>query len=225
MNKFLYSLCLFAFLKGGYACAQGGSYSFLTFFYIDNSTTLDSEPMNDDLVDELSNTVNRVSTKVNNCFYLYGCNGENSVVYTNALSSSDQLKKYLVRPSRESEYAFDKSNIRAYFEQNPVEIRQSLEVYVFLSVSACNRMINATSELPTPKLLATELPAYIKHPDNQPYSLKVVICIDKDVIEKLGTGFTPEEKSRNGEARLREYFQFGNESIAPESIKYDIKFL
>lgn len=193
------------------------AYNYLTFYYVDNSDGPDADPLNDNMAQELKDNLSKLSQRPDNYFFFFGCNGEESKIYNNlsAFIASPNLKKYLANASRESDFTYDKTKIREYFSEYPVKIKQNVEINVFLSTFAAQRLMREVEELPTPILFIKELPIYLNSTDPQSVRVRCNIFINKELIETK-----PEVENR-----IKSYFDFCIDEIGLSGYQTTIKYL
>lgn len=206
-----------------YACTSFGqpsddeikSFGYLTFYYVDNSDGYNADPLNDDMVQELKDNLNKLNNRNDNYFFFYGCNGDENKTSFNLASfnGSPSLKKYLASPSRESDFNFDKQTIRNYFIEYPVKIKQSVEINMYLSTFAAQRLVNKIEDLPTPLVLANELPIYLNTKSSNELRIKINVFINKEAKELVG------------EEKIRSSFSFCNKNLGLEYLQPSIVFL
>lgn len=188
------------------------TFNTFTFFYVDNSEGFDSSPLNSALSNEVgqefSRKLNGVADKPDNYFLLIGCNGETPKQAANAKSllSSDWLKKYLSRTSKEAEYGSEKQALRESFTTNPVRIKKEVDVYLFLSGYALSQLSKKLEDFPTPLFFPKEMIIYF---DNKDVDFNIFLYSNKEAVEKLG------------ESKIKSYFSFCNSEL--NLTAFDIK--
>ena len=231
MNPYIRLTALALLYMFGSATAQSGRdgkvYTNLTFFFVDNSDGYNADALNNEMSGALEDHLNRITSRTDNCFFFYGCNGDNYRTSTNLMNfiSSAQYKKYLENPSRESDYEFDKGVIRSYFVENDFRVKQTVELNIYLSTYATKRMLDNSTELALPLVFPAELPLYIARSGQSDYTYKVNVFMNQEVREARGQGKTPEEKIKNGEDRIRNRFAFGQSLLGNTAFQYEIRFL
>ena len=146
------------------------SYNNFTFYYLDNSDSYDSDAMNIELTEELKANLSKLKARTDNYFFLYACNGTNYKTQYSLTALTDKgssfIRQYLARPSKESEYDFDMQTLRENLTDNPIRIKQNVEINLYLSSGAIKKMIQNTDELPTPIFFSREMLNYLNAPNN-----------------------------------------------------------
>ena len=193
------------------------AYNYFTFYYVDNSDGPDADPLNEEMVQELKDNLTKLSMRPDNYFFFYGCNGEESKKANNLTSfnSSATLKKYLSNASRESDFSYDKKEIREYLTEYPVRIKQTAELNIYLSTYAAQRIAKEIEDLPTPLVFMKELPMYLNSNDLKSLKVKLNIYINKEAIDDKA--FTEE--------KLKSYFDFCIQQLKLDNYQTEIKFL
>lgn len=182
MRKYLYFF-MFAMICSKISFSQTtnvvSTYNNFTFFFIDNSAGSDNEPMSDQLVNTLKINLNKLKGRTDNFLLFFASNGSNYKTEYNLNKLTDPksqlLSKYFSKPSKPCDYSIDKRLIRDLLIENPVAIRQSVEINLYLSSNAVRQALNNIDELPVPFMLTKELLNYLNG-DN--YRVRINIYTD-----------------------------------------------
>jgi hypothetical protein len=187
-------------------------YNNMTFYYLDNSNGYQANEMNYEMTDELKNNLKKLINRPDNYFFLYACNGQEPKMSNNLtnLLEGTTLKKYLAKDSKESDYFFDRQNMRDNLIDYPVKIKQNVEINMYLSAFAIKKIMQNIEDLPTPVLFPHELPVYL---NSSELKIKMNIFINKEAATEIG-----EEKIKN-------YFTFCLESLNQQKIITVFSFL
>lgn len=211
MKNLLLFVLLLSFNYG--AKAQSGStYNNMTFFFVDNSSGFEADALNNDMSEELRNTLNRILNRNDNYFFFYGCNGEDHKATTDlkGFLAGTTLKKYLNKDSKESDYKYDRKILRETMAEYPVKIKQNLEVNIYLSYYAIKRMLKSTEELPSVLFFTRELPIYINSKD---LNYKINVFINKEAVTQFG------------EATITNFLNFCNDDLRMKSYQFQLTAL
>lgn len=182
MKKYTLIIC---FQLIGVACFSQSSksnivYNNFTFYYLDNSAGAENETMSDKLNQELDINLGKLKGRTENYFFLYASNGNNYKTEYNLNNILDKksklLQTYLSRPSLNPDYDFDKKIIRDNLQENPLFIKQRIEINLYLSADAVRQMINNIEALPLPLTLTKEMLLYI---DRNDANIKINVYTDK----------------------------------------------
>ncbi|MBL0341154.1 MAG: hypothetical protein IPP71_09625 [Bacteroidetes bacterium] len=179
MKRFLNIILLLSFICE-LSVAQGSKdegqeYSYFTMYYIDNSDGSETNSLNDEMVQDLKESLNNLTRRPDNFFFFYGSDGKENKTSTNLTSflTTPTLKKYLGNPSDEADYSFDKIAIRDYFIENPVKAKQNIEINIYLSAYAVKRMLKEMEDVPATIFLSNELPMYLSTPGGNGARVKI----------------------------------------------------
>jgi hypothetical protein len=176
-------------------------YNNFTFYYLDNSVGNNTDPISDDLVTTLKINLNKLKARNDNYFLLYACNGNNYRTAYNLNTLLDEkstfLQTYFSKPSKFSDYDFDKKTLRDNISDNPIKIKQNIELNFYLSANAIKNMTNNIDELPTQLLFPREILIYLN--SNQDVRIKINIFTNKTENDAI--------------AKLKDYFNFCNEEL------------
>jgi hypothetical protein len=190
------------------------SYTYLTMYYVDNSDGAETEALNEGVVSELKESLNNLTKRPDNYFFFYGCDGAESKTSNNLASfiNSPALKKYLANPSDEADYVYDKSVLRDYFTENPLLVKQNVEINVFLSAYAVKRMMKSTDDIPPGIFLTNEVKMYVGAIDNKNLKVKMRYYINKEIAPVLG------------EENIRMFLRFCNTELGIQNVTTDVEF-
>ncbi len=213
-------LVLFSLYFSGNLFSQKGnedidSYTYLTMYYVDNSDGAETEALNEGVVTELKESLNNLTKRPDNYFFFYGCDGSESKTSNNLTSfiNSPALKKYLANPSDEADYVYDKSVIRDYFTENPILVKQNVEINVYLSAYAAKRMMKSTDDIPPGVFLTNEIKTYVGQSDNKNLKVKMRYYINKEIVPALG------------EENIKIFLRFCNAELGIQNVTTDVEFL
>ncbi|MEP7171104.1 MAG: hypothetical protein ABI855_17180 [Bacteroidota bacterium] len=164
----------------------------MAFFYVDNSQNFELNALNNDLAEILKDKLKEQQNIPQHCFYFIGTNGAKPKLSYNITNffDGDVLTKYLEKSSRAPDYAAEKSEVRDYFSNYPVKIKQTAEIYCFLSSNAVNKIMNDVELLPSPLVFPQEMLMYLNAPPEIQYHVN--FYINKEITEKF-----PEDKIKS----------------------------
>ena len=220
MNAIKFSILIF-FFSANFCLAQKASdmrsYNNVTFYLVDNSDGFEADAMNDDMVQQLKENLIKLSSRPDNYFFFYGCNGEEQLISDNITNFVDlpSFKKYLRNPSKESDFSFDKQAIREHFAEYPIKAKQNIEINIYLSTYGVKRTIKEVESLPTAILFANEFPLFLNPTNIHELSVKLNICINKEA--KSLSGFDEE--------KIKSYFTFCTDELKIQKTRTEISFL
>lgn len=190
-------------------------YSYVTIYFVDNSDGSETNSLNDEMAQDLKESLNNLTRRPDNFFFFYGSDGRENKTSSNLTSflSTPTLKKYLGNPSDEADYSFDKIAIRDYFTENPVKAKQNIEINIYLSAYAVKRFLKEMEDIPTNIFLANELPLYLMDPENKNTRIKVRYFFNKEVKELFG------------EDKVRSFVTFCVQQLNLQRTSSEISFL
>ena len=168
--------------------------------------------MNNEVTEELKTNLGKLVNRPDNYFFLYACNGQEPKISTSLMNllSGTVLKKYLSKDSKESDYLYDRQQIRDNLVEYPVKIKQNVEINLFLSAYAVKRMMQSIDDLPTPLFIPRELPIYL---NGENLKIKMNIFINKEAATELG------------EEKIKSFFSFCSESLGQQKLEPVFTFL
>ena len=169
MKKIIFTIListLFRTVLLGQANTEVSTYNNFTFYYLDNSAGSDNTPMSNDLVNTLKINLHKLKGRTENYLLFFASNSNNYKTEYNLNKLVDPnsilLNTYFSRPSKPCDYDFDKKVIRELLTDNPLFIKQSVELNFYLSSNAVKKAINNIDELPIPFLMYNEILSYLQ---------------------------------------------------------------
>jgi hypothetical protein len=188
------------------------SFDNMTYFFVDNSSGYQADALSSEMVDDLKVLLNKIALKNDNCFFFYGCNGQEQKTSfeLKGFNTGSTLKSYLNKESKESDYTYDLHVLRESMAEYPVKIKQSLEVYLYLSSYALKRMMKRPSELPPALVFTREIPIYISDKDLE---IKINLFLSKEIVAEIG------------EQTIKNYFNFCNQNINLKPMQFQLNSL
>ena len=122
--------------------------------------------MSSDLVNTLKINLHKLKGRTENYLLFFASNSNNYKTEYNLNKLVDPnsilLNTYVSRPSKPCDYDFDKKVIRELLTDNPLFIKQSVELNFYLSSNAIKKAINNIDELPLPFLMYNEILSYLQ---------------------------------------------------------------
>lgn len=190
-------------------------YSYFTMYYIDNSDGSETNSLNDEMIQDLKESLNNLTRRPDNYFFFYGSDGQENKTSSNLTSflTTPTLKKYLGNPSDEAAYSFDKIAIRDYFTENPVTVKQNIEINIYLSAYAVKRMLKEMEDVPASIFLSNELPMYLGVSENKNARIKIKYFLNKETKELFG------------EETIRSFITFCIPQLELQKITSEINYL
>ncbi len=169
MKKIVFTIListLFRTILIGQANTEVSTYNNFTFYYLDNSAGSDYTSMSSDLVNTLKINLHKLKGRTENYLLFFASNSNNYKTEYNLNKLVDPnsilLNTYFSRPSKPCDYDFDKKVIRELLTDNPLFIKQSVELNFYLSSNAIKKAINNIDELPLPFLMYNEILSYLQ---------------------------------------------------------------
>lgn len=219
MKHFSYIIIALSLLSN--LCEAQGSkdevqeYSYFTMYYVDNSDGAETNALNDEMVQDLKESLNNLTRRPDNYFFFYGSDGRENKTSSNLTSflSTPTLKKYLGNPSDEADFSFDKISIRDYFTENPVMVKQNIEINIYLSAYAVKRMLKEMEDVPATVFLSNELPLYLGNSENKNVRIKIRYFLNQ------------EAKTLFGEETIRNFITFCSQYLNHQKIISEINYL
>lgn len=190
-------------------CA-GGACNSMTYFFVDNSSGYKADALNEEMLEELKSNLKRIALKGDNYFFFYGTDGEEPKNSTNINSflSGTTLKSYLNKESKDSDNNYDLKMLRQLITDDKPKVKQTVEVYLFLSYNALKKIIKAPEEMPAALFFTREMPIYLS---NNNLETKINLFVNKEIIAEFS------EKS------IIDFFTFCNNEINLKNSKFDLK--
>ena len=175
------------------------TFNSLTFFYVDNSEGFGNDTLSasisTDAAQEFKKRLFALSDKGENFFLLIGSDGRDPKLSTNvkSLMESEWLKSYFNKTSQEADYGIEKALLREQFVLNPIKIKRSVDVHLFLSSYSISQFQKRLEEFPVPLYFMKELPIYLYNSDLE---FDIHIYCSQEIVYKLGTD------------KIKNYFNF-----------------
>lgn len=187
--KHLKTLCILLMLANA-SRAQNDPrvYNSLTCFYIDNSSGGTAPGLSQPVLNYLKVKMNDQEKMKDHYVYTYTVDSLNSILTDNMTKtvSFDFLSKYLARSSATADYAFDNDTIAGYFRAKPIQVKEEITIYIFLSSKAVDKMMKEMDNSPTPvaypyKIAAATFYEKVLYP-------KIYLITNKDVENRYTEG-------------------------------------
>jgi len=208
-NIFILTICFATVFLKKAKCQTTNSFDKMTYFFVDNSSGYQADALSTEMVDDIKETLKSIALKNDNYFFFYGCNGkeQKASFEIKSLNTGTTLKSYLYKESKESEYSYDLQTLRENISEYPVRIKQTLDIYLYLSAYSIKRMLKSPDELPPALIFTRELPIYISEKDLE---VKVKLYISKDTSTQFG------------EKTITDFFNFCNQDINLKSFQFQL---
>jgi hypothetical protein len=207
----LFALSLPSFSQEG---SKVTTYNTMSFFYVDNSEDSHAASLNSSMASELKEKVSDKQNNKTNYFYFFASDGSKSqrnLSYNPATLLQKALGEYLSRASQDADYDRDKEIVRTSFTEDfPVKIKQSVDVYIFLSSYAVKRMLKEAEQLPFPVTIPKEISLYLNSKD---IKLNVYVYVNKEAATEYGIN------------DIRNCFTFCDSKLNLQYIQFEFKAL